>query len=240
MAPLEQNEVEESISQAEIVVTGRLVDASNASLFGHVFSKIDGSKIPIIYKPIAGERPLWDFPDGDLASREVAAFRINRMMQLDLVPFTILREGPYGLGSVQQWIEIDETFDLVAFAQSRDHALREVALFDVVINNTDRKIGHLLMTRYGKLFGIDHGVALHAENKLRTVLWQWRGEPLSSEEKLRLNEFISHRSECVKELSELLTDQEIVALFSRVSLLLENSVFPEPSGEWPAIPWPPI
>jgi uncharacterized repeat protein (TIGR03843 family) len=156
------------------------------------------------------------------------------------VPFTTLRDGPYGIGAVQQWIEIDESFDLIAFSQTDDPRLREIALFDAVINNTDRKIGHLLMDAEHNLFGIDHGVSLHSENKLRTVLWQWRGMSFTEIEVVKLKKFISERERITVSLANLITEMEIAALFARVTSLISAGSFPEPNGEWPAIPWPPI
>ena len=240
MLELDPLSIVKSIATAEISISGRLVDASNASLFGTVFSQTGEQEIPIIYKPIAGERPLWDFPDGDLASREVAAYEINKYLSFNIVPFTTLRDGPYGIGAVQQWIEIDESFDLIAFSQTDDPRLREIALFDAVINNTDRKIGHLLMDAEHNLFGIDHGVSLHSENKLRTVLWQWRGMSFTEIEVVKLKKFISERERITVSLANLITEMEIAALFARVTSLISAGSFPEPNGEWPAIPWPPI
>lgn len=240
MLELDPLSIVKSIATSEILISGRLVDASNATLFGKVISDTGVHEIPIIYKPIAGERPLWDFPDGDLASREVAAYQINKFLGFNIVPFTTLRDGPYGIGAVQQWIEIDEAFDLITFSQTDDFRLREIALFDAVINNTDRKIGHLLMDADNKLFGIDHGVSLHSENKLRTVLWQWRGMHLTEIEVGQLQKFISERERITVSLRNLITVLEVDALFARVSSLIDAGIFPEPSEEWPAIPWPPI
>ena len=220
------------IDQNEIEVQSRIVDASNATLIG----EIDGIKV--VYKPIAGERPLWDFPDGNLASREVAAFIVSELMGIHRVPYTTLRDGPFGMGMVQEWIEIDENIDLVQYSQSDQPQLRELALFDAVINNTDRKIGHLLVDQNGSLFGCDHGVTFHEEDKLRTVLWQWRGQPLTESERTTLEGFL--RNDLKIHLSQLITESEINALRSRVLNLLESNCFPMPTGEWPAIPWPPV
>ncbi|MTA25237.1 MAG: SCO1664 family protein, partial [Actinobacteria bacterium] len=146
-------------------VIGRLIDASNASL---LCQYPDGKKI--IYKPIAGERPLWDFPDGNLASREVVAYYISELGGFHLVPKTVLRDGPFGLGAVQEWIEVDEEVDVVNFVQSDGSILRNMALFDAIINNADRKFGHILVGPDGDVYGCDHGVSFHEEDKLRTVL----------------------------------------------------------------------
>ena len=232
----------DAMQSGELSVTGRLVDASNATLYGAI-KPIDGAEsdeIRVIYKPVAGERPLWDFPDGTLANREYAAFLISEIAEWNLVPTTILREGPFGPGMVQQWIDIDETVDLALFYSQDQPLLRKLALFDAVINNTDRKIGHLLPTADGKLLGCDHGVTFHHEDKLRTVLWQWAGMALSDQEIIELRKLAE---EILKEqvvFQELLTEIELQALFARIERLISTGIFPEPSDEWPAVPWPPF
>ncbi len=226
------------MSEGELSVTGRLVDASNATLYGTI---VDGEdEVRVIYKPIAGERPLWDFPDGNLAQREYAAFLVSELGGWNLVPLTILRDGPFGYGMVQQWIDIDESIDLALFYREDISALRPMALFDAVVNNTDRKIGHLLPSSDGKLFGCDHGVTFHEEDKLRTVLWQWASINLSSQEIEQLQKL---RTSLVKEellLTSLISAAEFQALLGRVDRLLAEKSFPEPSDEWPAVPWPPF
>jgi hypothetical protein len=232
----------DAMQSGELSVTGRLVDASNATLYG-VIKAIDGAEsdeIRVIYKPVAGERPLWDFPDGNLANREYAAFLISEIAEWNLVPTTILREGPFGPGMVQQWIDIDESVDLALFYSQDKPLLRKLALFDAVINNTDRKIGHLLPTTDGKLLGCDHGVTFHHEDKLRTVLWQWAGKALSDQERIELQKLAE---EILKEhvvLRELITETELEALLARIERLISTGIFPEPSDEWPAVPWPPF
>lgn len=157
-----------------------------------LFGVLAETQINVIYKPISGERPLWDFEEGSLAGREVAAYLTSEFMNFNIVPFTTLREGPFGLGMVQHWIEVDESFEIIEFSQSDDERLRKMALFDAIINNTDRKIGHLLPTQEGEILGCDHGVTFHVEDKLRTVLWQWRGTPLNQIEIAQLESFISN------------------------------------------------
>jgi hypothetical protein len=230
------------MQSGELSVTGRLVDASNATLYG-VIKSIDGAEsdeIRVIYKPVAGERPLWDFPDGNLANREYAAFLISEIAKWNLVPTTILREGPFGPGMVQQWIDIDETVDLALFYSQDKPLLRKLALFDAVINNTDRKIGHLLPTADGKLMGCDHGVTFHHEDKLRTVLWQWAGMALSDQEIIELRKLFEGILKERVFFQELLTEIELQALFARIDRLISSGIFPEPSDEWPAVPWPPF
>ena len=162
-------DTEDKIFQSgELEVIGRLVDASNASLLCTL-----PDNVKVIYKPIAGERPLWDFPDGNLASREVAAYYISEIGNFKVVPKTVLREGPFGTGAIQKWIETSEEADVITIAQGDDSQIRNLALFYIVINNADRKFGHVLITPELRIFGCDHGVSLHKENKLRTVVWQF-------------------------------------------------------------------
>ena len=213
------SEVRNVIDVGELSVEGRFVDASNATLFAK--SVLEEIEVSVIYKPIAGERPLWDFPDGNLAGREVSAYLLSEELGLHLVPYTILREGPFGPGMVQEWIEIDEELDIVEIAQSTHPAIRAMALFDAIINNTDRKYGHILPKNNEEIFGCDHGVTFHEDPKLRTVLWQFTNEKFTQAER--------H-----------LTDREIEALIERSRQLLERGAFPEPSQDWPAVPWPPF
>ncbi len=231
------SDVEKILKEGELVVTGRLIDASNATLLAQC--TLGDESIKCIYKPIAGERPLWDFPDGNLAHREFAAYLISEYLALKIVPLTILRDGPFGQGMVQEWIDIDVEIDLAKFFSQDDPQLRKMALFDAVINNTDRKIGHLLPRPDGKLFGCDHGVTFHHEYKLRTVLWQWAGSDLNKEEMNSLESLqeILRTNESAK-LQSLITPVEFVALQSRTQELIKMSSFPLPSTDWPAIPWP--
>jgi hypothetical protein len=231
-------EIRDHLTMGEINISGRLVDASNATLFGTCTYL--GSELSIIYKPIAGERPLWDFADGNLASREYASYLLSELLGWNLVPVTILRDGPFGEGMVQQWIDIDEDIDLALFYRTDDPRLRRMALFDAILNNTDRKIGHLLPTTDGHLFGCDHGVTFHEEDKLRTVLWQWAGLPLDDPEKSDLRKLLSKLESGETEISNLITATEFQALLARIAHLLSTGEFPSPSEDWPAVPWPPF
>ena len=230
------NKTSEAIKSANLIVIGRLVDASNATLQATLENTDPVMKV--IYKPVLGEKPLWDFADGNLANREYAAYLLSELGDFNLVPTTVLREGPFGSGMVQEWIEIDEELDVVDFGQSNDPQLRKLALFDAIINNTDRKFGHLLVDHDGKLRGCDHGVCFHQENKLRTVLWQFAGEQFTTEEIELLNKVA--KLDLNSSFAELLTSAEISALSERISNLLAAGQFPFPSDEWPAIPWPPV
>ena len=226
-----------TLTNGDLNVTGRLVDASNATLYAT--ATLDEQSIVCIYKPIAGERPLWDFADGCLAHREYAAYIVSNHLGFNLVPLTILRDGPYGFGMVQQWIDIDESIDLAKFFASDHPSLRAMALFDAIINNTDRKIGHLLPVDDREVFGCDHGVTFHSEDKLRTVLWQWADEPFTSSEMLLLERARTEIKGALGELlSPLLTQEEIEQTERRIKDLLESGTFPLPNPDWPAVPWP--
>ena len=230
------------LSSAELIsaplsVTGRLIDASNATLYAE--AKIGEVDVACIYKPVAGERPLWDFPDGTLANREYAAYLISEISGLHVVPLTVLRDGPFGFGAVQQWIDIDESIDLALFFRQDNPALRKIALFDAIVNNTDRKIGHLLPLSNEVVLGCDHGVTFHSEDKLRTVLWQWSGDKFTGEEIALLDNLLA-KIAANAELKELITESEIAALKDRINSLISAGTFPTPSDEWPSIPWPPF
>jgi uncharacterized repeat protein (TIGR03843 family) len=241
----------------------------------------EGRTLACVYKPVAGERPLWDFPDGTLAQREVAAYLVSEATGWGLVPPTVLREGPYGEGMVQLWIEAAQDgegdgdagadgegapqllaltdvgepapgWKAVVEAQLEEgrsallvHAddirLRRLAVLDAVINNADRKGGHLLPAADGRLYGIDHGVTFHTDDKLRTLLWGWAGEPLPAESVTVLEALYAELSGALGErLRELITEDETEAVRARTGRLLRTGIHPVPSGEWPSIPWPPV
>lgn len=260
----------ELLTDGELTVRGRIREASNAALYCTISH--EGREAACIYKPVAGERPLWDFPDGTLAQREVAAYEVSEATGWGLVPPTVLREGPYGEGMVQLWIEAsagDDAPELLALVDAEEpepgwkaiglaevgegrtallvHAddvrLRRLSVLDAVINNADRKGGHLLPTAEGRLYGIDHGVTFNTENKLRTLLWGWAGEPLDPEAVgvlKTLQEALGAEGALAARLSALITGAELNATRARVAELLESGKHPEPGGEWPAIPWPPV
>ncbi|MCL6733879.1 SCO1664 family protein [Streptomyces neyagawaensis] len=255
------------LAEGELTVRGQVREASNAVLYCSV--SYEGREAACVYKPVAGERPLWDFPDGTLAQREVAAYEVSEATGWGLVPPTVLRDGPYGEGMCQLWIEgvpgsellalVDgeeagEGWKAVGFAEvgdgetallvhADDRRLRRLAVLDAVINNADRKGGHLLPAAEDRLYGIDHGVTFNVENKLRTLLWGWAGEPLTDEAVdvlKRLRDALGDGGELAARLSSLITAAELDATRERVATLLRTGRHPEPSGEWPAIPWPPV
>ncbi|MFD3807262.1 SCO1664 family protein [Streptomyces sp. NPDC058619] len=275
-------EHEDLLALGELTVVGRIREASNAVLLCTV--AYGGAAADCVYKPVKGERPLWDFPDGNLARREVAAYLVSEATGWGLVPETVLRDGPYGEGMVQRWIESadpDEDGDgggaadggpgsgLLALVEGEEAAegwkpvalaevgegrtallvhaddprLRRMAVLDAVINNGDRKGGHLLPTSDGRLYGIDHGVTFHTEDKLRTLLWGWAGEPLTDEAREVLGSLggqLADGAPLATRLAELVTAAELAAVRDRVEQLLRTGIHPKPSGQWPAIPWPPV
>ncbi|EHK87540.1 Phosphatidylinositol 3- and 4-kinase [Saccharomonospora azurea SZMC 14600] len=252
----------ELLTHGTLDVEGRLVDASNLTLFCTL--ELDGVSAHAVYKPVSGERPLWDFPDGTLAGREAATYLISAASGLGHVPPTVLRDGPFGEGMVQLWIDTTDT-DLVevcpadavpdgwrvvlhahdadgrpAVLAHADHpGVRELAALDVVVNNTDRKGGHVLHGVDGRVYGIDHGVCLHSDPKLRTVLWGWIGQPLPDDVEDKLGKLrVDLDGDLGAALAEHLTGEEIRAVADRCDALLADGTFPAPGEDWRALPWP--
>ncbi|HEY7046076.1 MAG TPA: SCO1664 family protein [Jatrophihabitantaceae bacterium] len=237
---LPADEALELLREGELAVEGRLVEASNATLYCSV--RRGDLVAACVYKPVTGERPLWDFPDGSLAERELAAHEVSVATGWCIVPPTVYRDGPYGPGMVQLWIDADETVDIVALVRRSNSAqLRRIAVFDAVINNADRKGGHLLPIRSGHIYGVDHGVTFNVDPKLRTLLWQWAGEPLTDE---AVDVLSSLRAQIEgplgDRLHELLTTREVRRTVRRIEHLLRERCHPWPDEDRPAIPWPPI
>ncbi|MGQ4513830.1 SCO1664 family protein [Streptomyces sp. DW26H14] len=325
-----QVSVTDLLREGELTVRGRIREASNGVLYCTIAFR--GAEAACVYKPVAGERPLWDFPDGTLAQREVAAYEVSEATGWGLVPPTVLREGPYGTGMIQLWIDAEPLDDgdddlddgadegggedaggadaheedahegdvpesdaqgrdaresdapegepgadglvtrltpqlaLVAgeetvdgwkaiglaevgegetalLVHADDERLRRLAVLDAVINNGDRKGGHLLTSPEGRLYAIDHGVTFNADDKLRTLLWGWAGQPLPEEALAvlaRLAEELAEGAPLATRLAELITPAETEALRARVRELRHTGRHPVPSGQWPAIPWPPV
>jgi uncharacterized repeat protein (TIGR03843 family) len=237
---LPEDEAMELLTHGELEIEGRVMDSSNASFYCAI--SLNGVSAACMYKPIAGESPLWDFPDGTLAEREVAAFAVSAATGWKIVPPTVFRDGPAGPGMAQLWLEIDDTVDLGHMVRrTKYQALRRIAVFDAVINNADRKGGHLLPTPDGHLYGIDHGVTFHSEEKLRTILWQWSGDPLTEDAidmlvslQGKLNGPLGDR------LEELLTVREVRRTKRRVDRLLSSAIHPIWPEDRRAVPWPPF
>lgn len=225
----------EHLKTGELVVTHRLTDASNATLYGEV-----AGYGPVIYKPISGERPLWDFPDGTLADREVLTFKLSELLAINLVPTTVMREGPFGLGMVQEWIESDPGSDPISIGQSKEAKIRQLAFFDLLINNADRKFGHILINKTGEIFGCDHGLTFHKEYKTRTVIWQFAGVALNRMELAYLERLLAERESISVVMQEHISSSEVEAFFARAGELQGWGSFPFPDPKWPAVPWPPV
>ena len=236
------------LAEGEMEVVGRIVGSSNNALFVRVTRPCPDpaggpdETIEAIYKPTVGERPLDDFPDGTLTRREVASWVVSEAMGWDIVPPTLLRDGPFGEGMIQAFVEADPDVDVVAMVVEDDPRLRRMAVFDAAVNNTDRKGGHILPVDGGRhVHGVDHGVTFSVVPKLRTVLWGWRGQPLEADELAGLARLqAALAADLAAELRTLLSAGEVAATVRRVDALLESGRFPLPSPTWPAIPWPPF
>jgi hypothetical protein len=227
------------LHEGEIDLEGRLLDASNVTLLGTLRNA--EFEAVCVYKPVAGERPLWDFPDGTLAGREISAYLVSAATGWDVVPPTTLREGPFGPGMVQLWVDGDESVDLPTFVRRDDEGLRRMAIFDAVVNNADRKGGHIIPTPEGHVYGVDHGVCFSVDPKLRTLLWRWAGKRLPDDAVAVLERLADDlRGELGERLHEHLTRREVRCTQQRVAELLRTGRHPEPNGEWPALPWPPF
>jgi len=245
------------LHDGELEVIGRLLGSSNNAMVVRVWpagsapaagaepSQIEDGDLLAVWKPTLGERPLFDFPLGTLARREVAAYLVSEAMDWGIVPPTVLRDGPYGQGMLQRWIDVDPEADVIALVNDDDPRLRRVAVFDAVVNNTDRKAGHLLPVPGGHLYAVDHGVTFSSEPKLRTVLWAWEDEPFEVDEVAALTRVRDALGKgavpgpLAVSLAELLSIEEIEATRGRVAELLESGRFPGPNPDWPAVPWPP-
>ena len=250
----------DELDTGELRVVGRLTAASNATFVGTV------GDVEVVYKPVAGERPLWDFPDGTLARREVATYLVSEVLGGDVVPRTCLRDGPLGPGMVQLWQEPDphqDPVDVVATSRipaqgwctvlegTDEHgrpvalvhedsaALRRMAVLDVLVNNADRKGGHVLPVAGGHRYGVDHGVTFHTEPKLRTVLWGWVGRELDADERAGVQRVRAGVGAVLGErLATLLDAPEVAALAARCDRLLASGRFPRPAGGSSPVPWP--
>ncbi|MBU3749157.1 MAG: SCO1664 family protein [Mycobacterium sp.] len=253
------------MQRGELAVVGRIRSASNATFLCE--SRLAGSVVQCVYKPVAGEQPLWDFPDGTLAGREYGAFLVSEALGWNVVPHTVIRQGPAGPGMVQVWVDQAESptepglvelcpadavpqgylsvltaYDYaggeVALVHADHPGLRRMAVFDVIVNNADRKGGHILAGAEGAVYGVDHGISLHVHDKLRTVLWGWAGEPIDGESLAALRNLDSRLGgKLAARLRRHITAAEVDALHRRVRGLLADPVMPSPAGRRP-LPWP--
>ncbi len=255
----------QTLRKGEVEVIGRIRSASNATFLCE--ARLGDDRVQCVYKPVAGEQPLWDFPDGTLAGRELAAHLVSEALGWDIVPHTIIRKGPAGPGMIQLWVDQSEdpegtglvdlcpvdavppgylsvltAYDYsggeVALVHADDPQLRRMAVFDVIVNNADRKGGHVLAGTDGRVYGVDHGVSLHVHDKLRTVLWGWAGQPVDDETLDGVKALAAQIDSVLGEqLRRHLTAAEVEALRERVQALLERPVMPAPDRRRP-LPWP--
>jgi uncharacterized repeat protein (TIGR03843 family) len=272
---------DEVLRRGELTVLGRIRSASNATFLCE--AALDGSDdapLHCVYKPVAGEQPLWDFPDGTLAGRELATYLVSAALGWNIVPLTIIRDGPAGSGMVQRWVDqpedsedgvgsdengavrtepdlvdlcptgklppgylpilqaYDYAGDEVTLIHADDLRLRRMAVFDVLVNNADRKGGHILHGVDDHVYGVDHGLCLHTEDKLRTVLWGWAGKPVDDDTLETVSQLVDTlRDSLADELAPHITRAEIAALRGRARNLLDIPVMPSPDRRRP-IPWP--
>ncbi|MGB8391096.1 SCO1664 family protein [Mycobacterium sp.] len=263
------NDEHEVLRDGELTVLGRIRSASNATFLCE--STLRGSSVHCVYKPVSGEAPLWDFPDGTLAGRELGAYLVSMQLGWNIVPYTVIRDGPAGPGMLQLWVEqpgdaagsdarpdlvdlfpadklqrgylpvlraYDYAGDEVILMHADDVQLRRMAVFDVLINNADRKGGHILFGLDGQVYGVDHGVCLHVENKLRTVLWGWAGKPIDDQTLEAVAGLVEALGgSLTDELTGQITRAEIMALRRRACALLDDPVMPGPNRHRP-LPWP--
>ena len=263
--------LDEVCLRGELTVIGRIRSASNATFLCE--AHLDELQAHCVYKPIAGEAPLWDFPHGTLAGRELGAYLVSVALGWNIVPYTIIRDGPAGRGMLQLWVDqpgdevgdepasgpdlvdllpaghippgylpvlqaYDYAGDEVTLVHADDIRLRRMAVFDVLINNADRKGGHILSGVDGQVYGVDHGVSLHVEDKLRTVLWGWAGKPVDDDSLAAIATLREKlNGDLADQLREHITAGEVAALRARVVGLLERPVMPTPDRHRP-IPWP--
>lgn len=227
------------LSTGEIEVVGQVTWSSNYTLLTQV--KGAEGNIPAIYKPARGEAPLWDFPIGTLAARETAAYLTSHALGWDFVPPTVKRaDGPAGPGSMQLYIEVDHERNYFTMHESEKPKLHSVALFDILINNADRKGGHVLLDEHNKIWLIDHGVCFHTKYKLRTVIWDFIGDPIPEPLHADLQNFLdtlTNTDDCISLLKTTINNEEIKALIQRGSSLLRQGTFPAPGPGRP-YPWP--
>ncbi len=231
------------LQHGEMTVRGLLPGSSNYTFLAEISNQ--EAEWLAVYKPSQGETPLWDFPHGTLCNREQAAFLVSQALGWGLIPPTVLRIGPYGKGAVQIFIDADFEEHYFTFQDNPVHrpVLQQIAAFDLVVNNADRKGGHCLLDRQGRLWAIDHGVCFHVQPKLRTVIWEFAGEPLPEALLAGLSGLRSRLNpgcQLHRDLSDLLSPAEVQALTGRVDGLLADPLYPGPHPQRRSYPWPPV
>ena len=229
------------LASGELEIVGLLPRSSNYTFLVRA-TGADGAQALGVYKPQRGEIPLWDFPEGTLCRREVAAYAVSRALGWPNVPPTILRDGPEGLGSLQAFVTFEPAEHYFTLQQRFVDVFRQVALFDLIINNADRKGGHCLLDEDGGIWLIDHGLCFSAEPKLRTVIWEYMGEPIPAplvHDVARFASAIEGATPVRDEMAALLSSEELLAMQERAASIVHDPVFPAPGGERP-FPWPPV
>lgn len=231
-----------ALQRGELNLQGQFLQGSNYTFLAHI--EYQGEEIAVVYKPTRGEQPLWDFPTGTLAKREVVAFKISEALSWDLVPPTVYRrQAPLGPGSVQLFIEHDNSYHYFNFEEGDKQRLRPVILFDYLVNNADRKASHVFVDDQNHMWLIDHGLCFHSEDKLRTVIWDFAGEAIPREllvDVQRLAEELTTEDSLRSDLAHLLRTEEIDALAQRATRLVETGCFPTPPTDRRVYPWPPV
>ena len=227
--------LQQVFAQGQIELKGQFLLGSNYTFLVNVHH--EGQTLPAVYKPTRGEQPLWDFEDNTLALREVAAYLVSEALGFCFVPFTSLSaNGPFGAGSLQQYIEFDPNHHYFNFTDDEKSLLKPVVLFDLLCNNADRKGSHVFFDNARKLWAIDHGLCFHEDDKLRTVIWDFAGELIPES----LLSHLSRLSACRADLERYLSPGEVTSLQSRAEALLSNRVFPHPPEDRRAFPYPPL
>jgi len=237
---MENNKILQILISGTFRLKGQFVRGSNYTFLGEV--ELEGESIPVVYKPLRGEQPLWDFPQSTLAKRETAAFVFSQWLGWDLVPPTIYRKKglPFGSGSVQQYIQHDVNYHYFSFSDEDRMRLDIVALMDLMMNNADRKGSHILIDSKNKIWCIDHGLCFHNENKLRTVIWNFAGQPIRGDLLDDIQRLVASRENIQLVLQPYLKKREINAVFRRAVHILENPVFPMPGVDRRMFPFPPL
>ncbi len=231
-----QSQLQEIFKNGDLELKGQFMLGSNYTFLVEVTH--EDKTYSAVYKPSKGEQPLWDFPEQTLAQREVAAYLVSECLGFHFVPFTTLRDdGPYGAGSIQQFIEYDPEYHYFTFSSEDKEALKPVVLFDLLVNNADRKGGHVFFeNETHKLFTIDHGICFHEDDKLRTVLWDFGGQKISDDLLARL----ALPSSLPRQLEPYLSPSEISALCARADMIRQRGIFPRQPRDRRAMPWPPL
>jgi uncharacterized repeat protein (TIGR03843 family) len=238
--PLTAARVLTALSQGEIETQGLLPWGSNYTFL--VYVTYEDLRLPAVYKPMRGERPLWDFPDGTLYKRETAAYVVSEALGWGFIPPTVAREGDEGPGSVQFFVDVDSEAHYFNMPEETKESLKPLAVFDIVANNADRKGGHILRDHQGEVWGIDHGLCFHADPKLRTVVWDFAGQSIPDpmlEALAQFRDLLKPESELLGLLSQLLDADELTALRRRTDRLIKAGCFPSPGGGR-NYPWPPL